>query len=77
MPNPTTHDGSAREPGEQQPSRRIFQLLPGLIALLAAIGIILLIITGQTDHVTAVATFGGSVFLADAVANVTINVIRR
>lgn len=77
MSNPTPHDGTAAQPPEQPPVRRVFQLLPAAIALLAAIGIILLIVTGQTEHVSAVAAFGGAVFLGDAAANVTINVIRR
>ncbi|KMS76028.1 hypothetical protein ACM01_07345 [Streptomyces viridochromogenes] len=78
MSNPTPHDGTAAQPTEQQrPVRRIFQLLPGAIALLAAISIVLLIVTGQTEHVSAVAAFGGAVFLGDAAANVTINVISR
>ncbi len=77
MSNPTPHDGTAAQPTEQRPMRRIFQLLPGAITLLAAISIVLLIVTGQTEHVSAVAAFGGAVFLGDAAANVTINVISR
>lgn len=77
MSNLTPHDGTAAQPRRQRTPKRIFQLLPGLIALLAAIGIILLIVTGGTEHVSAVAAFGGAVFLGDAAANVTINVFRR
>ncbi|WP_210589103.1 hypothetical protein [Streptomyces sp. GESEQ-35] len=75
MSNPTPHDGTAQPTG--RPPRRIFELLPGVIALLAAIGIILLIVTGQSEYIAEVAAFGGSVFLGDAAANVTINVFRR
>jgi hypothetical protein len=77
MSNPTPHDGTAGRPPEQRSPTPIFHLLPGLVALLAAIGIILLIVTGQTEHVTSVAAFGGSVFVGDAAATVTINVFRR
>lgn len=77
MSDPTPHDGTAAQPTGQRTAKPIFQLLPGVIALLAAIGIILLIVTGQTEHVSAVAAFGGAVFLGDAAANVTVNVIRR
>ncbi|MET9835949.1 hypothetical protein ABZ078_43255 [Streptomyces sp. NPDC006385] len=77
MSTPTPHDRTAAQPTGQRPARRVFELLPGVIALLAAIGIILLIVTGRTEHVSAVAAFGGAVFLGDAAANVTINVVRK
>lgn len=76
MSHPTRHDGTAARPPERRPARRIFRLLPGLVALLAMIGILLLILTDQAEHVSAVAAFGSAVFLGDAAANVTINIRR-
>ncbi|MFJ7077618.1 hypothetical protein [Streptomyces sp. NPDC098781] len=77
MSSLTPPDGTAAQPTRQPTTRQIFHLLPGVVALLAAIGIVLLIVTGETEHVSAVAAFGGAVFLGDAAANVTINVFRR
>jgi len=45
-----------------------------VIALLAMIGILLLILTDHAEHVGAVAAFGSAVFLGDAVLNVTISI---
>ncbi|MEU6545103.1 hypothetical protein [Streptomyces sp. NPDC046859] len=66
MSHPTPHDGTAAQPPERRPARRIFVLLPNIVALLAAIGILLLIITDHDEQVGAVAAFGSAAFLADA-----------
>ncbi|MFF4396140.1 hypothetical protein [Streptomyces sp. NPDC001480] len=75
MSNPTSHDGTRLT--EQPPTRRVFHVLPSVVALLTAVAMVLLIVTRQTEHLTTVASFGGSVFLGDAAANVTVNVMRR
>lgn len=74
MSHPTPRDVTAGRTPEQRPGRRIFRLLPGVIALLAMIGILLLILTDHAEHVGAVAAFGSAVFLGDAVLNVTISI---
>ncbi|MFF3326980.1 hypothetical protein [Streptomyces sp. NPDC002889] len=56
---------------------QIGQLLPGIAALLSAVCILLLIVTGHTDPIAAVAAFGGAVFLGGTAATVTVNIIRR
>ncbi|MFE9023628.1 hypothetical protein ACFYNL_34345 [Streptomyces sp. NPDC007808] len=77
MPSPTPQDGTPADPTQQPPARRVFRLLPGVVALLAAVGIILLIVTGETEHVSAVAAFGGAAFLGEAAAKVNINLTRK
>ncbi|MGW2640402.1 hypothetical protein [Streptomyces sp. NPDC001348] len=77
MNDPTLDEGTAGQPRQTPPDRPVFALLPGAVALLTAVGMLLLIITGQTEHLAPVAAFGGSVFVGDAAANVTINVMRR
>ena len=72
MSSPTPQDATAARLPEQRAFRRIFRLLPGFIALLAMIGILLLILSDQAEHVSAVAAFGTAVLFGDAVANVTI-----
>jgi p-aminobenzoyl-glutamate transporter AbgT len=53
---------------------RTGQWLPGVVALLAAVAVILLITTGQTQHITAVAVFGGSVFAGGTIASVVLTI---
>ncbi|MFF3326426.1 hypothetical protein [Streptomyces sp. NPDC002889] len=65
--------------GEPVPRRlrAASQWLPNLVALLAAVCILPLIVTGRTDPIAAVAAFGGAVFLGGTAATVTVNIIRR
>jgi hypothetical protein len=47
--------------------------LPGVVALLAAVGVVLLIITGHPDQIAAVAVLGA----AGGTLQVTVHVSRR
>ncbi|MFM9584269.1 hypothetical protein [Streptomyces caniscabiei] len=55
---------------------QVGQVAPAVTALLAMIAICLLAARGHTEHITAVAVFGGAVFATGTAANVTINIRR-
>lgn len=72
-PEATPPHGTA---GLQESLVRAGQWLPALVALLAMIGIILLIIRGETEQIMPVAMFGGAVFAGGTIVSVTVNIRR-
>ncbi|MFE2062844.1 hypothetical protein ACFXDH_10605 [Streptomyces sp. NPDC059467] len=79
MSDPTPDEGIADRSRQrpQPPLTRVAHRLPSVVALLTAVSLLLLIVTRQTEHLTAVAAFGASVFAGDAAVQVTVHVKRR
>lgn len=74
MSGPTSPDGTT---ALHDHFTRAALWVPALVAVLSAIGIILLIVSGHPEEVSPVAVFGTSVFVGGTAATVTINIIRR
>ncbi|MFJ8846051.1 hypothetical protein ACIRFF_24485 [Streptomyces cyaneofuscatus] len=73
MTTVTNNDGTAAPQGKLS---RAIQAAGALTALLAAAGILVLAITGQTEHIPVVAGLGGLGLIGGA-APVTINIIKN
>ncbi|MEU4496993.1 hypothetical protein AB0F96_27010 [Streptomyces sp. NPDC023998] len=56
---------------------RAAQWVPALVVLLTATGVLLLIITGNTEPIQALAAFGAATAVGGATATVTVNIVRR
>ncbi|MFJ3966082.1 hypothetical protein [Streptomyces sp. NPDC090036] len=74
MTTVTDSDGTT---GSEGRLAKAGQWLSGISALLSAAAVLMLIITGHTEHISPVAALGAAALVGGTVITVRVNVVRR